>query len=123
MTDDLAVRGEIWWVNLDPTVGSEIKKIRPCLVLSSARLAHLPVRIVVPFTSWQQRFSNQLNRIFIPASASNGLDVDSAADVLQIRAAATERFGARLGVLSLIQLQEIGVRVALVLELETASDV
>ena len=28
-------RGEIWLVNLDPTVGSEIKKSRPCVIVSS----------------------------------------------------------------------------------------
>ena len=28
-------RGEVWWVRLDPTVGSEIKKTRPCLVVGS----------------------------------------------------------------------------------------
>lgn len=27
-------RGDIWWAALDPTVGSEIKKTRPCLILS-----------------------------------------------------------------------------------------
>jgi mRNA interferase MazF len=28
-------RGEIWWINLDPTVGREIKKRRPCVVISA----------------------------------------------------------------------------------------
>src|ERR1035438_8705177 len=28
-------RGEIWWVNLDPAVGREIRKRRPCVVLSA----------------------------------------------------------------------------------------
>lgn len=28
-------RGEIWWVRLDPTLGSEISKTRPCLILST----------------------------------------------------------------------------------------
>ncbi len=27
-------RGEVWWINLDPTVGSEIKKTRPCVILT-----------------------------------------------------------------------------------------
>jgi mRNA interferase MazF len=30
----MARRGEIWWARLDPTVGSEINKTRPCLVVS-----------------------------------------------------------------------------------------
>src|SRR5579885_154757 len=28
-------RGEIWWVRLDPTIGAEIRKTRPCLVVST----------------------------------------------------------------------------------------
>lgn len=28
-------RGEVWWVRLDPTIGSEIQKTRPCIVMSS----------------------------------------------------------------------------------------
>ena len=45
-------RGEIWLVNLDPTVGSEIKKSRPCVIVSSAQLNdHLRTVIVAPMTS------------------------------------------------------------------------
>ena len=40
-------RGEIWWVSLDPTQGSEIKKIRPCLVLTNDTLNRLRKTIVV----------------------------------------------------------------------------
>jgi mRNA interferase MazF len=31
----MPLRGEVWWVRLDPTVGSEIAKTRPCLILST----------------------------------------------------------------------------------------
>ena len=45
-------RGEIWLVNLDPTVGSEIKKTRPCVVVSPAELNDsLRTVIVAPMTS------------------------------------------------------------------------
>jgi len=45
-------RGDIWLVNLDPTVGSEIKKSRPCVVVSPAELNdHLRTVIVAPMTS------------------------------------------------------------------------
>nr|MBP6751975.1 type II toxin-antitoxin system PemK/MazF family toxin [Alicycliphilus sp.] len=45
-------RGEIWLVNLDPTVGSEIQKTRPCVVISPAELHdHLRTVIVAPMTS------------------------------------------------------------------------
>lgn len=45
-------RGEVWLVNLDPTVGSEIQKSRPCVVLSPAEInEHLRTVIVAPMTS------------------------------------------------------------------------
>jgi mRNA interferase MazF len=48
-------RGEVWLAALDPTVGSEIKKTRPCVVISPPELnAHLRTAIVVPMTSQGQ---------------------------------------------------------------------
>ena len=45
-------RGDIWLVNLDPTVGSKIQKTRPCVVISPAELHdHLRTAIVAPMTS------------------------------------------------------------------------
>jgi len=42
-------RGEIWLVNLDPTIGSEIRKTRPCVVVSPAEMHdHLRTVIVAP---------------------------------------------------------------------------
>lgn len=45
-------RGEIWLINLDPTVSSEIRKTRPCVVVSPAEMnAYLRTVIVAPMTS------------------------------------------------------------------------
>jgi mRNA interferase MazF len=45
-------RGEIWLVNLDPTIGSEIRKTRPCVVVSPAEMHdHLRTVIVAPMTT------------------------------------------------------------------------
>ena len=45
-------RGEIWLVNLDPTVGSEIRKMRPCVVVSPGEMHdHLRTVIVAPMTT------------------------------------------------------------------------
>lgn len=43
-------RGEVWQVNLDPTIGAEIKKNRPCVIVNRDALARLPLKIVVPLT-------------------------------------------------------------------------
>jgi mRNA interferase MazF len=45
-------RGEIWWARLDPTVGSEIAKTRPCLVVSNSVVnEHRRTVVVVPLSS------------------------------------------------------------------------
>jgi mRNA interferase MazF len=48
----MVARGEVYWVNLDPTLHSEIRKTRPALVVSPDDLnAALPRVIVAPLTS------------------------------------------------------------------------
>lgn len=45
-------RGEIWLVNLDPTVGSEIRKTRPCVIISPPEMHdHLRTAIIAPMTT------------------------------------------------------------------------
>ncbi len=45
-------RGEVWLVNLDPTVGSEIQKTRPCVVISPPEMHDfLRTAIVAPMTT------------------------------------------------------------------------
>lgn len=47
MKESAVRRGEVWWVGLDPTQGSEIRKTRPCLVLTSDTLNRLRKTVVV----------------------------------------------------------------------------
>ncbi len=48
-------RGEIWWVNFDPSMGSEIKKTRPAIIVSNDVSNHYSTRVqVVPATSATQ---------------------------------------------------------------------
>ena len=44
-------RGEIWLANLDPTIGSEIQKTHPCVVLSPDEMLYLKTVIVAPMTT------------------------------------------------------------------------
>ena len=45
-------RGEIWRVNLDPSVGSEIRKTRPCVVVSPSEMHdYLRTVLVAPMTT------------------------------------------------------------------------
>ncbi|WP_430711997.1 type II toxin-antitoxin system PemK/MazF family toxin [Nodosilinea sp. AN01ver1] len=100
-------RGEIWLVDLDPTRGQEIQKTRPVVVISSNLFAPIPLRIVIPITTWQDRFDSRPFMVRLPATAVNGLSRDSAANVLQVRSLSTQRFVKKLGKLEPNWLAEI----------------
>lgn len=93
-------RGEIRLVDLDPTVGSEVSKRRPAVIVSNDRANLTAERLrrgvvtVVPVTSnvahvypFQTLFS----------ADSTGLRVDSKAQAEQVRSVSVERMGAAVG--------------------------
>ncbi len=109
-------RGEIWRVSLDPTRGSETRKERPCVIVSSDRMGVLPVKLIVPLTDWNASYSNKPWIVLVLPSVENGLSKPSAAETLQTKAAALERFSRKIGILEDFVLLEIIQAVCLVLE-------
>lgn len=68
-------RGEVYWVNLDPTVGTEIKKTRPALIVSPDDMnAVLPRVIIAPITSKGQSLACRPELMFQNKSALILLD-------------------------------------------------
>ena len=58
----VARRFDIFLVNLDPTIGSEIKKTRPCLVVSPDEMnRHLPTVIVAPMTTTGKTYPSRVD--------------------------------------------------------------
>lgn len=49
-------QGEIWLINLDPTIGAEIKKVRPAIIVNNNAIGKLPLKVVVPITDWKERY-------------------------------------------------------------------
>ena len=87
-------RGEIWWVSLDPTLGSEIHKTRPCVVVSVKVLNEWRrTVIVVPLSS-----SPKPGPPIMIAITCDGRPAVAVSD--QIRAVAKERLRGRLGVVA-----------------------
>jgi mRNA interferase MazF len=110
-------RGEIWLINLDPTIGAEIKKTRPAVIISSDAIGVLPLKVVVPLTDWKDRYSIAHWMVPVEPSPQNGLEKSSAADAFQVRSLAQERFVRRLGRMEEKQMGEIAQALALVLEI------
>ena len=111
-------RGEIWLVNLDPTIGSEIKKTRPVVIISSNELGILPIRLVAPLTGWKDYFENNLWHVKIIPDGTNNLEKKSAIDVLQLRGIDTTRCIKKIGHISQEKMNEIVETVALVVDYE-----
>jgi len=109
-------RGEIWLVNLDPTIGAEIKKTRPAVIISSGSVGILPVRLIAPITGWDDRYSGNIWHVLITPDTNNNLSKPSAVDVLQIRGIDTARLVHRIGKLGQKTVREITVALAAVVE-------
>ena len=93
-------RGDVHLVRLDPTAGSEIRKTRPCLIVSPDELnQHLRTAIVAPMTTggraypWRVpcRFQNRLGHVAVD----------------QLRTVDTERLVRRLGQLSVDTMEQV----------------
>jgi mRNA interferase MazF len=105
------LRGEIWWVSLHPTVGSEITKTRPCVVVTDNILNERRRTVVVIPLSSSPRANPPL---LIPVTCQ-GRQVVAAID--QIRAVAKERFHQRIGVVSGDELSRLEEAVKDILDL------
>lgn len=110
-------RGEIWLLNLDPSIGAEIRKTRPCIIVSDDAVGILPLRVVVPVTEWKDRYAVAPWMVRMEPDARNGLIKRSAADAFQMRSVAQERFVQRMGEVSEHYLQQITEALATVLKI------
>ena len=89
-------RGEIYWINLDPAIGTEIKKRRPCLIVSNNQSNQYYGQItVIPLTSKKVRQAEPF-QLFLPAKET-GLDKDSKALSEQIRTVSKMRLATYIG--------------------------
>ena len=111
-------RGEIWFINLEPTIGAEIKKIRPAVIVNDDAIGILPLKVIVPITEWKDRYAVAPWMCRLEPDAENGLDKLSAADAFQVRSVAQERFVQQLGKVSSTSMQEITIALAIVLSIE-----
>ena len=104
-------RGDVWWVNFDPSIGGEIQKVRPAVILSNdAANKHLNRIQVIPLSS-------QVDRLY-PSEAIitlNGKAHKAMAD--QLTTVSKLRLSKRAGYLSAVDLAQIERVVKLQLDL------
>jgi mRNA interferase MazF len=108
----IPLRGEIWWVALDPTRGSEIQKTRPCVVITSDdvnrwRNTHVVVGLS---TTSPKKWP-----LYVPVPSAGS---KTQAVIDQVRAVDKSRFSTRKGSISAEDMQRIDEALRVVLDLE-----
>jgi len=106
-------RGDVWVVNFDPSVGNEIQKTRPAVVVQVNGLSKIDRTIVVPITSWKPYFSQNQWMLHLQPTAQNGLRKESCVDALQIKCVDNSRFQSYIGILDPVDVDDIAAAIAL----------
>ena len=93
-------RGEVYLVNLEPTVGSEVRKTRPCVIVSPDEMNQsIRTIVIAPMTSKQKNYKSRVALRFDGKQGQVMLD--------QIRTIDKKRLITKLGTLSVKELKSI----------------
>ena len=111
-------QGEIWLVSLDPTVGSEIQKTRPAIVVNDNTLGRLPPKIIVPLTDWKDRYRIAPWMVKIEPDNNNKLTKPPSADCFQIRSVSEQRCIKKIGEVDGNDMSNVRKALAIVLNIE-----
>ena len=107
---------DIYLVELDPTRGSEIKKTRPCVIVSNNDIKVLPLKIVLPLIGYDKKH-NKMWMVKIEPDTNNNLSKDSTIDPMHIRSVSHKRMIKKIGELSQEDFEKIKEVLSLVLDL------
>lgn len=108
-------QGEIWMVNFEPSVGNEIQKFRPAIVVNDDRIGRFGIKIVVPITQWKEHYIDYPWIIKIIPDDINGLSKDSSIECFQIKSFAVDRFDKKIGEIDKLLLLQVHQTIAKIL--------
>lgn len=111
-------QGDILLVDLNPTIGAEITKVRPVIIVSSNSIGKLPLKIVVPITDWKTKFENADWMTRITPNQTNNLTKISAADSFQVRSISENRFIKQIGKVNTLTMNSIKEALSVVFNFE-----
>lgn len=93
-------QGEIWLADLTPTVGSEITKTRPCVIMSGDDIGILPLKIVAPITDYKSHYDRIPWMVKLVPDKLNNLSKPSVIDLFQLRSLSNQRIVKKVGSVS-----------------------
>ncbi|MBL1145213.1 MAG: type II toxin-antitoxin system PemK/MazF family toxin [Bacteroidetes bacterium] len=109
-------KGEIWWVNLNPTKGSEQNGKRPVAIVSGNLLnKYAPVIYVCPLTT---KIKNYKGDVILKPNNINGLKEESEILIMHLRSISKDRFETKIGQISIEQLYKLreGIKDLLIMD-------
>jgi len=109
-------QADIWEIELSPTIGAEIKKVRPAVIINDDAIGVLPLRVIVPITGWKDQFQDAPWMVKLEPESNNNLKKLSVADCFQIRSVSTLRFVRKVGTVSIEKLELMKVAVKAVID-------
>jgi mRNA interferase MazF len=90
-------QGEIWQINLDPSIGSEMKKMRPCIILNNDMIGRLALKVIAPITDFKEHYRDVPWMLTIEPNSKNGLKKISTIDLFQVRSLSQKRLIKKIG--------------------------
>ncbi len=112
------LRGEVWLVILDPTIGTEMNKTRPAIIVNDDAIGILPLKVIVPITDWKDRYAIRPWMVRLEPDSINGLAKTSAVDTFQVRSVSEIRLTRNLGTLSESDMVMVSQALAIVFSLQ-----
>ncbi len=93
-------QGDICLIDFNPTIGDEIQKIRPAVMINGDFAIGLDMRIVLPVTKWKPEFEKIWWLVKLEPDDVNGLDSISVVNCFQMRCVSLQRIIKRIGTVS-----------------------
>ena len=90
-------QNEIWLVEFEPQVGTEIMKTRPAIILTNNVLEKLSTRIIVPLRDYKSNHDLVAYFISIKPDSKNNLIKESTIDCSQVKSFDVARFRKKIG--------------------------